>query len=40
MAHEFFAELARAQLPVLPRRGLAVHETDEEEGEDDLAADF
>jgi hypothetical protein len=39
MAHEFYAELARAQLPALPRPGLAVHETSEEEEDDDLPAD-
>jgi hypothetical protein len=39
MAHEFFAELARAQMPVLPRPGPGVNEMDEEEEDDDLAAD-
>lgn len=39
MAHEFYAELARAQLPALLRPGLAVHETSEEEEDEDLPAD-
>lgn len=32
MAHEFYAELARVQLPVFPRLGLQVDEMGEEEG--------
>jgi hypothetical protein len=39
IAHQFYAELARAQLPALPRLGLAIHETGEEEEDDDLPAD-
>jgi hypothetical protein len=35
MPYQFYAELARAQLPALTRPGLAVHKTGEEEEEDD-----
>jgi hypothetical protein len=39
MPYQFYAELARAQLPALTRPGLAVHKTGEEEEDDDLPSD-
>jgi hypothetical protein len=39
MPYQFYAELARAQLPALTRSGLAVHKTGEEEEDDDLPSD-
>lgn len=37
LAHEFYAELARAQLPVLPQPVLGAQEMDDEVEEDDFA---
>jgi hypothetical protein len=39
MPYQFYAELARAQLPALTRPGLAVHKKGEEEEDDDLPSD-